>query len=107
MVDFGPALLSPRMALVFGRPQPGYWALHQAVHAASQSDGIDLVTSWGPHLTLTRFAHPASAGQVDALLDTLAAWTPMTATPSAILVGWYTVAPGAFQVDPYRMFELA
>ena len=23
MVDFGPALLSPRMALVFGRPQPG------------------------------------------------------------------------------------
>ena len=62
MVDFGPALLSPRMALVFGRPQPGYWALHQAVHAASQSDGIDLVTSWGPHLTLTRFAHPASAG---------------------------------------------
>jgi hypothetical protein len=107
MVDFGPALLSPRMALVFGRSQPGYWALHQAVHAASQSDGIDLVTSWGPHLTLTRFAHPASAGQVEALLDTLAAWTPMTATPSAILVGWYTVAPSAFQVDPYRIFELA
>ena len=107
MVDFGPALLSPRMALVFGRPQPGYWALHQAVHAASQSDGIDLVTSWGPHLTLTRFAHPASAEQVEAVLDTLAAWTPMTATPSAILVGWYTVAPSAFQVDPYRIFELA
>jgi len=107
MVDFGPALLSPRMALVFGRSQPGYWALHQAVHAASQSDGIDLVTSWGPHLTLTRFAHPASAGQVEALLDTLAAWTPMTATPNAILVGWYTVAPSAFQVDPYRIFELA
>ena len=34
MVDFGPALLSPRMALVFGRSQPGYWALHQAVQAA-------------------------------------------------------------------------
>ena len=107
MVDFGPALLSPRMALVFGRPQPGYWALHQAVHAVSRSDGIDLVTSWGPHLTLTRFAHPASAGQVEALLDTLAAWMPMTATPSAILVGWYTVAPSAFRVDPYRIFELA
>jgi hypothetical protein len=107
MVDFGPALLSPRMALVFGRPQPGYWALHQAVHAASRSDGIDLVTSWGPHLTLTRFARPASGGQVDALLDTLAAWTPITATLSAILVGWYTVAPSAFRVDPYRMFELA
>jgi hypothetical protein len=44
---------------------------------------------------------------VEALLDTLAAWTPMTATPSAILVGWYTVAPSAFQVDPYRVFELA
>jgi hypothetical protein len=107
MVDFGPALLSPRMALVFGRPQPGYWALHQAVHAASRSEGIDLVTSWGPHLTLTRFARSASAGQVDALVDTLAAWTPMTATPSAILVGWYTVAPGAFRVDSYRTFEPA
>jgi hypothetical protein len=106
VVAFGPALLSPRMALVFGRLQPGYWALHQAVHAASHSDGIELVTSWGPHLTLTRFAHPASAERVDALLDALAAWTPMTAAPSAVLVGWYTVAPGAFRVDPYRTFEL-
>jgi hypothetical protein len=26
MVAFGPALLAPRMALVFGRPHPGYWA---------------------------------------------------------------------------------
>jgi hypothetical protein len=45
-VAFGPALLSPRMALVFGRPQPGYWALHRAVHAASQQLEIELVTSW-------------------------------------------------------------
>jgi hypothetical protein len=107
MVAFGPALLAPRMALVFGRPQPGYWALHQAVHAACRSRGIDLVTSWGPHLTLTRFAQPASTEQVDAVLDALAAWTPMTVAPSAILVGSYTVAPGAFWVDPYRTFELA
>jgi transposase InsO family protein len=54
-VAFGPALLSLRMALVFGRPQPGYWALHRAVHAASKAREIDLVTSWGPHLTLTRY----------------------------------------------------
>jgi hypothetical protein len=106
-VDFGPALLSPTMALVFGRVQPSYWALHQAVHAASRSDEIDLVTSWGPHLTLTRFGRPAGAGQVDALLDALAAWTPVAARPNAILVGWYTVAPGAFRVDAYRTFELA
>jgi hypothetical protein len=105
-VAFGPALLAPRMALVFGRPQSGYWALHQAVHAACRSRGIDLVTSWGPHLTLTRFARPASAEQVDAVLDALAAWTPMTTAPSAMLVGSYTVAPGAFRVDPYRIFEL-
>ena len=66
-VTFGPALLSPRMALVFGRPQPGYWELHRAVHAASQPREIDLVTSWGPHLTLTRFAQPAGAEQLDAV----------------------------------------
>jgi hypothetical protein len=106
MAAFGPALLSPRMALVFGRVQPGYWALHQAIHAACQSEEVDLVTSWGPHLTLTRFALAASAEQVDALLDTLAAWRPLTAVPSAILVGWYTVAPGEFRVDPHRTFEL-
>jgi hypothetical protein len=105
-VAFGPALLAPRMALVFGRPQPGYWALHQAIHAACGSRGIDLVTSWGPHLTLTRFAQPASAEQVDAVLDALAAWTPRTTAPRAMLVGSYTVAPGAFWVDPYRTFEL-
>jgi hypothetical protein len=66
-VTFGPALLSPRMALVFGRPQPGCWELHRAVHAASQPREIDLVTSWGPHLTLTRFAQPAGAEQLDAV----------------------------------------
>ena len=106
-VAFGPALLSPRMALVFGRPQPGYWALHRAVHAASQPREIDLVTSWGPHLTLTRFAQSASAEQLDAVLKALAAWTPVTVAPSAVLVGFYTVAPGEFRVDPYRTFELA
>ena len=106
-VAFGPALLSPRMALVFGRPQPGYWALHQAVHAASQPLGIDLVTSWGPHLTLTRFAQPAGAEQLDAVLEALAAWTPVTVAPTDFLVGFYTVAPGEFRVDPYRTFELA
>jgi hypothetical protein len=106
-VAFGPALLSPRMALVFGRPQPGYWALHRAIHAASQPREIDLVTSWGPHLTLTRFAQSASAEQLDAVLKALAAWTPVTVAPSAVLVGFYTVAPGEFRVDPYRTFELA
>jgi hypothetical protein len=106
-VTFGPALLSPRMALVFGRPQPGYWALHRAVHAASQPLGIDLVTSWGPHLTLTRFAQTAGAEQLDAVLKALAAWTPVTVAPTAVLVGFYTVAPGEFRVDPYRTFELA
>ncbi len=106
-VAFGPALLAPRMALVFGRPQAGYWAVHRAVHAACRSSGIDLVTSWGPHLTLTRFARPAGADQLDAVLDTLGAWTPVTTAPSALLVGFYTVAPGAFRVDPYRTFELS
>jgi hypothetical protein len=106
-VAFGPALLSPRMALVFGRPQPGYWALHRAIHAASQPLDIDLVTSWGPHLTLTRFAQPAGAEQLDAVLEALASWTPATVSPTAILVGFYTVAPGKFRVDPYRTFELA
>ena len=106
-VTFGPALLSPRMALVFGRPQPGYWALHRAVHAASQPLGIDLVTSWGPHLTLTRFAQSAGAEQLDAVLKALAAWTPVTVAPTAVLVGFYTVAPGEFRVDPYRTFKLA
>jgi hypothetical protein len=105
-VSFGPALLSPRMALVFGRPQSGYWALHRAVHAASQQLEMDLVTSWGPHLTLTRFAQPAGAEQLDAVLEALAAWTPVTVAPTAILVGFYTVAPGEFRVDPYRTFEL-
>ena len=106
-VTFGPALLSPRMALVFGRPQPGYWVLHRAVHAASQLLDIDLVTSWGPHLTLTRFAQAAGAEQLDAVLEALAAWTPLTVAPTAILVGFYTVAPGEFRVDPYRKFKLA
>jgi hypothetical protein len=106
-VTFGPALLSPRMALVFGRPQPGYWALHRAIHAATQALAVDLVTSWGPHLTLTRFAQAAGAEQLHAVLEALAAWTPMTVAPTAILVGFYTVAPGEFRVDPYRTFELA
>ena len=106
-VAFGPALLSPRMALVFGRPQPGYLALHRAVHAASQPREVDLVTSWGPHLTLTRFGQPAGAEQLEAVLEALEAWTPVSVAPSAVLVGFYTVAPGEFRVEPYRRFELA
>jgi hypothetical protein len=40
------------------------------------------------------------------VLKALATWTPVTVAPTAILVGYYTVAPGEFRVDPYRTFEL-
>jgi hypothetical protein len=44
---------------------------------------------------------------LDAVLEALEAWTPVTVAPSAVLVGFYTVAPGEFRVEPYRTFELA
>lgn len=58
-VAFDQALLARRMAFVFGRPQRGYWALHSAIHAACAVRSVELVPSWGPHLTLTRFGRPA------------------------------------------------
>jgi hypothetical protein len=56
---------------------------------------------------LTRFAQPAGAEQLDAVLEALAGWTLATVSPTAVLVGFYTVAPGEFRVDSYRTFELA
>jgi len=44
---------------------------------------------------------------LEAVLEALEAWTPVSVTPSAVLVGFYTVAPGEFRVEPYRRFELA
>jgi hypothetical protein len=105
-VAFGPALLAPRMALVFGQATRGYWTLHQAVHATCASQSIHLVPSWGPHLTLTRFGRPATPPQAAQVLGELSAWAPVTATPSALLVGWYTVGPGSFRVDGHRMITL-
>ena len=105
-VAFGPALLAQRMALVFGRPQASYWALHSAIHRACAVRSVELVPSWGPHLTLTRFAQPASPEQAATVLSELKAWAPVTAAPTAILIGWYTVAPGVFRVDAYHTFAL-
>jgi hypothetical protein len=105
-VAFGPAMLAPRMALVFGRPSAGYWGLHRAVHAACTEVGIELVGSWGPHLTLTRFGQAATPEQVRPLAEALAAWQPVTAAPVSVLVGYYTVAPSSFRVDAYATFEL-
>jgi len=105
-VAFDPALLARRMALVFGRPQASYWALHRAIHAACTVRSIELVPSWGPHLTLTRFAQPASPEQAARVLSELRGWAPVTAAPTAILVGWYTVGPGVFRVDPYHTIAL-
>jgi hypothetical protein len=105
-VAFGPALLAPRMALVFGRPGRGYWTLQQAVHAACASQSIQLVPSWGPHLTLTRFGRPATPSQAALVLGELSGWAPVTAAPSGLLVGWYTVGPGSFRVDCHRTLSL-
>jgi hypothetical protein len=105
-VFFGPALLARSMALVFGRPQASYWALHRAVHSACAVRSVELVPSWGPHLTLTRFAQPSSPQQAARVLSELESWAPVTAAPTAILVGWYTVGPGVFRVDYYHTFAL-
>jgi hypothetical protein len=105
-VAFGPALLAPRMAFLFGRPQAGYWALHRAIHAACAAMSVELVPSWGPHLTLTRFARPASPEQAARVLRVLEGWASVTPAPTAILVGWYTVGTGTFRVDPYRTIAL-
>jgi len=103
---FGPAYLAPRMAYVFGRAQAGYWRLQQAVHAATARNGVDLVNSWGPHLTLTRFGAPAdaeAAARASKLLDT---WRTVSSPAEAILVGYYTVGDGWFEVTPYRSFPM-
>jgi hypothetical protein len=105
-VTFGPALLARRMALVFGRPQARYWELHSTIHSACAIRSVELVPSWGPHLTLTRFARPASPEQAARVLSELDPWASVTAAPTAVLVGWYTVGPGVFRVDPYRTFAL-
>jgi hypothetical protein len=105
-VTFDPALLAPRMAFVFGRPQEGYWALHSAVHAACVARSVELVPSWGPHMTLTRFGRPASSEQVATVLSVLQDWAPVTAPPTAILIGWYTVGAGTFRVDSYQTIAL-
>lgn len=105
-VAFGPALLAPRMALVFGRATAGYWALHRAVHAACRADGIELVGAWGPHLTLTRFGRPATPEQAKTAAEALAAWQPVTVAPVSLLVGYYTVAPEGFRVDAHTSFAL-
>lgn len=105
-VVFDPALLARRMAFVFGRPQQGYWALHSAIHAACAVRSVELVPSWGPHLTLTRFGQPALPEKAAKVLRELKSWAAVTAAPTAILVGWYTVGPGDFRVDPYHTITL-
>jgi hypothetical protein len=103
---FDPALLAPRMALVFARPGPWYWALHQAVHAAGVAAKAKLVGSWGPHLTLTRFAEPTGPEPAAQAANLLASWRRVDALPVALLVGYYTVGNGSFQVCTYRSFPV-
>ena len=105
-VAFDPALLARRMALVFGRPQAGYWALHRAIHTACAARSVELAPSWGPHLTLTRFARSAPPEKAGKALNELKGWAAITVAPTAILVGWYTVGPGDFRVDPYHTITL-
>jgi hypothetical protein len=105
-VTFDPALLAPKMAFIFGRPEGGYWALHAAIHSACAARSVELVPSWGPHLTLTRFGRPAPPEKADKVLSELKGWAAVTAAPTAILVGWYTVGPGVFRVDPYHSIAL-
>ena len=105
-VAFDPALLARRMAFLFGRPLGGYWALHSAIHAACAARSVELVPSWGPRLTLTRFARPAPTEKAGKVFSELKGWAAVTAAPTAILVGWYTVGPGVFRVDPYRTIAL-
>jgi hypothetical protein len=105
-VAFDPALLARRMAFVFGRPQGGYWALHSAIHTACAARSVELVPSWGPHLTLTRFTRPAPREKAGKVLSELKGWAAVTAAPTAILVGWYTVGPEVFRVDPYQTIAL-
>jgi hypothetical protein len=106
MVAFDPALLAPKMAFIFGRPEGGYWALHAGIHSACAVRSVELVPSWGPHLTLTRFARPAPPEKAGKVLSELKGWAAVTAAPTAILVGWYTVGPGILRVDPYHTIAL-
>ena len=88
-----------------GGRSEGYWALHSAIHACAVRS-VELVPSWGPHLTLTRFGQPALPEKAAKVLSELKAWAAVTVAPTAILVGWYTVGPGDFRVDPYHTIAL-
>jgi hypothetical protein len=103
---FGPALVAPRMAIVFGHAEPGFWQLQHAVLGACMkaADGIELEPSWGPHLTLTRFGRPATPAVAASMLSLLELWRPAEVQPAAIAVGYYTVGDGHFSVTTYRSF---
>ncbi len=103
---FGPAYIARRMAYVFGRVEAGYWRLQQAVHAASAKRGIELVNSWGPHLTLTRFGAAVGPEMACRASELLSAWRTVSSPPQALVVGYYTVSDGSFAVTPYQSFPI-
>jgi hypothetical protein len=103
---FGPAYLARRMAYVFGRVGEGYWRLQQAVHEASAKRGIELVNSWGPHLTLTRFGAAAGPEMARRAGELLGSWRTVVSPPQALIVGYYTVGDGHFEVTTYRSLPI-
>ena len=103
---FGPAYLARRMAYVFGRARAGYWRLQQAVHEASAKRGIEMVNSWGPHLTLTRFGSPAGPEMARRAGELLGSWRTVASPPRALIVGYYTVGDCHFEVTTYRSLPI-
>ena len=103
---FGPALVVPRMAVVFGQADSGFYRLQEQVLRACWAAGVKLEPSWGPHLTLTRFGRPASPSVVRSLLELLDSWSePVMATMTGVAVGYYTVNDG-FSVTTVRSFPV-
>ena len=49
---------------------------------------------------------PAPTGEGGQGSPELKSWAAVTVAPTAILVGWYTVGPGDFRVDPYHTIAL-
>jgi len=48
----------------------------------------------------------ATAEQARPVAEALAAWQPVNVMPASILVGYYTVAPEGFRVDPHASLAM-
>jgi hypothetical protein len=106
-INYTEWLIDQTSGIAGGDPNIKFFENMKNIIDHAESSDIELKSSWGAHITVSRFLNKVTCEQAAELLDLFKNSKPLgISLPNHIDVGYFVLTPESFKIEVYERFEI-